>query len=469
MRALLASHDPHSAALLDADRGVEITYGELRERVGYIATILRTEWDSGLVFQVSTNTIESVEFYLACLEAGSPVCLIEPGPAERWLPLIGAFSPNVLALPRQSAVPAGMKIVREMLDGGAYRLAVPSSPPARRPVHPDLALLLTTSGSTGNPKLVRLTQGNLLSNARSIVTYLEITPGDRSIQSLPMHYSFGLSLINSHLFAGACVVLTSYSFLQRDFWRAFDHCRCTAFAGVPYVFETLHRLHFDPKLHPTLRVMTQAGGALRPDLIQAFYESSCAAGTRFFVMYGQTEATARIAYVPWEQLGNKVGSIGIAIPAGRLWLDPIQNLEFQELVYSGPNVMMGYAEDSAGLAAGDELGGILRTGDLATADADGFFTLRGRLKRFAKLFGKRINLEDIERDLEQAFPLQAVVLERVDGLHVYAAVHRDVNLVGVTLYLARKLNVPARSITAEVLDDIPLTPSGKKDYRALQS
>ena len=139
-------------------------------------------------------------------------------------------------------------------------------------LHPDLALLLTTSGSTGSPKLVRLTLGNLVANAVSIVEYLGITPEERGMQSLPMHYSYGLSLINSHLAAGASIALTPFSFLQPQFWQAFDAARCTSFAGVPYIYETLHRLRFDPRRYPALRTMTQAGGALRPDLIRSSTE-----------------------------------------------------------------------------------------------------------------------------------------------------------------------------------------------------
>jgi len=467
MREILEGHDPDSVALLDANQGVELTYGQLREKVAAAAGRLRAELGRGFVFHFATNTIESVVLYLACLDAACPVCLLEPGPPGRFEPLLAAYAPDALLLPAGVESPHGMKTELEM-EGSSYRLAVSPGRRGHYAPHAELALLLTTSGSTGSPKLVRLTRNNVLANARSIVTYLGITSGERSMQSLPMHYSFGLSLINSHLLAGACVVLTAYSFLQPMFWEAFDRCRCSAFAGVPYMYETLHRLRFDPRRHPSLRIMTQAGGGLRPDLIQVFYEKSRAAGIRFFVMYGQTEATARIAYVPWEQLGAKIGCIGIAIPHGRLWLEPVEDQEWQELVYKGPNVMMGYAETAADLTAGDELGGVLHTGDLADVDSDGFFSIRGRLKRFAKLFGRRVNLEDIERDLERRYPLQAAVIEHGDGLRVRAALRQDVNMDGVALYLAQQLNVPPKFIVAETIDSIPLTPSGKKDYRALQ-
>jgi long-chain acyl-CoA synthetase len=460
---LLARHDAGRAAVVDTAQRAELTWGSLLEQVSSTAQLLRREAGVGLVFLVTAHTAESVVLYLACLEARCPVCLIEPGaPTDR---IIAAFSPDALLLPARAECPEGFAEARALLQS-RYRLHVARTRIPRF-LHPDLALLLTTSGSTGSPKLVRLTLGNLVANAVSIVEYLGITPEERGMQSLPMHYSYGLSLINSHLAAGASIALTPFSFLQPQFWQAFDAARCTSFAGVPYIYETLHRLRFDPRRYPALHTMTQAGGALRPDLIREFYRKASSSGKRFFVMYGQTEATARISYVPWERLGEKIGSIGIAIPAGSLWLDKADGQTPSELIYSGPNVMMGYASDDEDLACGDTLGGILRTGDLAEADAEGFYFLQGRLKRFAKLYGKRISLEDIEQELERAYPMTAAVLEHGGGLRIFAALRGEVDLAAAALNVARQLNVPPKSISTESLPAIPLTSSGKKDYKAL--
>jgi long-chain acyl-CoA synthetase len=383
-------------------------------------------------------------------------------------PLLRAYDPDAVLLPQQVDMPADIRPGTSLPDG-TYCLGLRRTDRTGRPLHPALALLLTTSGSTGSPKLVRLTRNNVLANAHSIVRYLGIQPGERSIQSLPMHYSYGLSLVNSHLAAGATVVLTRHSFLRPEFWGVFDQTGCTSFAGVPYIYETLHRLRFDPKRHPSLHTMTQAGGGLRRDLIQSFYEHTSAAGCRFFVMYGQTEATARISYVPFERLGEKIGSIGIPILNGHLSLAPLEDSDLKELIYSGPNVMMGYAESVEDLAAGDELGGTLRTGDLATLDSEGFFYLTGRLKRFAKLFGRRISLEDVEKDLEMRYPIHAAVMDREGQLRVYAAAREKVDCDGIAHYLAQRLSVPPQCVTVDAIAGIPLTASGKKDYKALPS
>ncbi|HET9985581.1 MAG TPA: AMP-binding protein [Longimicrobiales bacterium] len=468
MSELLAGHPSGAVALVDADQGLEVTYGELRERVGQSAAWLRRELEGGLVFHVATNTPASIALYLACLEARCPVALLEPAPADRLEPLLRAYGPDAVLLPADTEMPAGRR-PGPMLPEAEYRMALRRAGSGPRPLHPDLALLLTTSGSTGSPKLVRLTRGNVAANARSIVEYLAIGPGERSVQSLPMHYSYGLSLVNSHLLAGATVVVTRHSFMRPEFWGAFDRAGCTSLAGVPYVYETLHRLRFDPARHPSLRTLTQAGGGLRPDLIQAFHDRARAAGARFFVMYGQTEATARIAYVPWERLGEKIGFIGVAIPRGRLSLAPVEDSEQQELIYEGPNVMMGYADSAADLAAGDELNGTLRTGDLAAADGEGFFKLTGRLKRVAKLFGRRISLEELEHELQARYPVDAAVVDRDGRLLVFAVARGDVDLTGIGHSLARQLGVPPKSVHVEAVAAIPLTASGKKDYKALPS
>ena len=193
MREFLAGHDPTAPALVDADAGTDVSYGELAERVGQAAALLSRELGRGLAFLVATPTPDSIALYLACLEARCPVALLEPGPAERLAPLLQAYAPDALLLPADAPLPGGYRAGTALALPG-YQLAVPEAPAPARGLHPALALLLTTSGSTGSPKLVRLSRENLLANARSIARYLALGPGERSIQSLPMHYSYGLSV-----------------------------------------------------------------------------------------------------------------------------------------------------------------------------------------------------------------------------------------------------------------------------------
>ncbi len=272
--------------------------------------------------------------------------------------------------------------------------------------HPELRVLLSTSGSTGSPKLVRLTEKNLFSNATQIADYLSLGLTSRAITTLPLHYSFGLSIVNSHLYAGGSIVLTNSSVTERHFWGLFNSSRANSLSGVPATFEMLKRLRFERMNLPYLRTVTQAGGRLSPELVRFFANLGKEKDFDFYVMYGQTEATARMSYLPPEEAITRSDSVGKAIPKGSFELIDQHGNEITtprtlgELVYRGPNVMMGYATSAADLQLGDELRGVLRTGDIAERDDEGFYYIRGRLKRFIKLFGNRVNLDDVEQKLQ---------------------------------------------------------------------
>ena len=165
-------------------------------------------------------------------------------------------------------------------------------------LHPDLAVLLSTSGTTGSPKLVRLSAANVLANAGAIVDYLGITAADVAPTVLPMHYCYGLSVVHSHLLVGASLLLTEDSVVDASFWDAASAHRITSLAGVPYTFELLDRVGFADMDLPHLRYVTQAGGRLAPEDVRRYARLGRERGWDLFVMYGQTEATARMAYLP---------------------------------------------------------------------------------------------------------------------------------------------------------------------------
>ena len=461
-------HRGDQPALIAPAEDTRIGYAELGERVEALAQGLRTIVGARrLVFLAPGPDLQAVLLYLACLRADLPVCLAEPQ-AEPLARLTRIYRPSLLLAPATLETPEGYTAGSSPAPG---YVAATAASPSDAAVHADLSLLLTTSGSTGSPKLVRLTARNLEANARAIATYLELGPAERAIQSLPIYYSYGLSVLHSHLLAGGTVVLTPHSFMRPEFWRDVDAHQVTSFAGVPYMYETLSRLRFDPARHASLRTLTQAGGALRHELITQFRDRCVAAGARLVVMYGQTEATARISYVPPDRLADKVGSIGVAIPGGSLRLEPVEGLDSaaSELVYEGPNVMMGYAESPADLALGDVLHGRLRTGDLGAVDADGYFKVVGRLKRFAKLFGRRVSLEDVEREAEAAFPVRAIATEAGERLRLCVASDADVTDDALVAHPARFLAVPPSAIAVRRMAELPLTSTGKKDYKAAEA
>lgn len=450
------------AALVDGATGTALRGPELRGAVAEAADRL-SALPTGVLFALTPLDLPGVLRYLGALAAGRPVLLLDPALDRTALEtLIGRFRPAGVT-GADGPVPAGYRA----FDGTGW---VRLDPDGETP-HPDLGVLLTTSGSTGNPKLVRLSAGAVLANARSIAVALGIGPGEVAPTSLPLHYSYGLSVLNSHLVAGATVLVEPNGVLSRSFWDAVDTYRATSFAGVPYHYEMLRRIGFAPAAHPSIRTLTQAGGRLSPALVQDFADRMAAAGGRLAVMYGQTEATARMAVLPPERLADKIGSAGQAIPGGAFTIRPLDGPADPdgagEVVYAGPNVMMGYAETEADLARGDDLGGVLPTGDLGRLDTEGFLTITGRLKRIGKVFGTRVSLDDLE-DLLRGHGVAAAVpgddrvviwLEGADGERCRAAARA----------LAERLRVHASGFDVRSVDTLPLLASGKVDYRALEA
>jgi acyl-CoA synthetase (AMP-forming)/AMP-acid ligase II len=224
------------------------------------------------------------------------------------------------------------------------------------------------------------------------------------------------------------------------------------------------KLRFLPDAHiaMTEQLRQFRDGALAEPLVRRMHDLAEQRGFKFFVFYGQTEATARISYLPWEALAPKIGSIGVAIPNGSMQIDP----ETGELIYSGPNVMMGYAECRDDLAKGDELGGILRTGDLARQDGDGFFYITGRMKRFLKMFGKRFNLDEVEQIVQGRFGFQTACFGRDDLLMVTVEAGSE-NAAAVVAMLSETFGVPKNAVRVETVAGLPRTLRGKIDYPAL--
>jgi acyl-coenzyme A synthetase/AMP-(fatty) acid ligase len=337
----------------------------------------------------------------------------------------------------------------------------------------ELALLLTTSGSTGSPKFVRQSYKNIRANTKSIVQYLEIDESERPITTLPMSYTYGLSIINSHLWMGASIILTQKTLMRKEFWRQFEDFGATSFGGVPYVYEMLDKLRFFRMELPLLRTMTQAGGKLSPELHKKFAEYAKANGKRFVVMYGHTEATARMSYLPYEKSLEKCGSVGIAVPGGEFSLIDIDGNEIAgsevagELVYKGDNVMLGYAESGDDLIKGDENGGILVTGDMAKRDADGYYCIVGRKKRFLKIFGSRVNLDETERILRAAFPDCDCACTGVDD-KMTVCITDDTAKAGILQYLAEKTGLNRLAFDFIVINRIPRNEAGKILYSELE-
>ena len=444
-------------AAIDVRSGRQWSYDELQRDVAQFQAALPKLGRKSLGLLITQNRYECLVAYLGALNDGCALMLLDFTLNRELLrDFLEAYRPDWIfstqsefEVPEYGRSTAGEPGLLERKEQQDLEL------------HADLALLLSTSGSTGSPKLVRLTLSNLAANAASIARYLQLTAQERPITSLPMSYSYGLSVLNSHLHVGATIALTDDGVIRREFWDAIDRYGCTSFAGVPYTYQLLLQTGLLKKKGSSLKMLTQAGGRLEERDIQQMYELALHRNWKFYVMYGQTEATARISYVPFEQLRGKVGAVGIAIPGGSLSV----NEETGELLYRGPNVMLGYAECLQDLAKGDELNGLLRTGDLAKQDADGFFYITGRLKRFLKLFGKRFNLDDVEKILSRQFAAAVACYGRDDLL--MAAVEGCENSEAVSRVLCDTFDLPQTAVKVVAMKELPRTLNGKLDYQRL--
>lgn len=441
-----------SPALVD-EAGQVVSYGELSSRVDLVANGLRELGSRQLGFLFMSNTAACLAAYLGCLRSGHVPLLLPADRDDEWAaPLRQQYQPAWSWRPGQSGGAAPLQgLQTHALEAGAPALA------------PELGLLLSTSGSTGSAKLVRLSYDNLQANAASIAQYLQLTPQERPLTVLPPHYSYGLSIINSHLFAGACLVVRDVSVLTRDFADTIRRYEVTSISGVPYTYQMLARTGFSKLELPSLRTMTQAGGKLDERLVTEFGRLAQDRGWRFFVMYGQTEATARISFVPPQELLANPGTVGIAIPGGRLRLDP----DTSELIYEGPNVMLGYAQSRADLALGDQLHGVLRTGDLAQQDAQGFFRIVGRISRFIKVAGNRIGLDDVEAQLSTELGQAAMAHGRDERLVVWLESSEHDIEERARQVLATRCGVHHSMFRLRLLDQLPRMSNGKKDYNAM--
>lgn len=425
-----------------------------------------------LAFCLCTNSIPSLAGYISMLETGIvPVMIDATKNIDLLDNLYKLYRPQLIWSPTITIKENRMSCITESYTFEGYSLYTTPFDMDSYSLHNDLAILLTTSGSTGSPKLVKLTQKNILSNAESIAAYLGITSEDRPITSLPMYYSYGLSVINSHLIKGATILLTDKAVIQKEFWDFAKREKATSIAGVPYTYEMLRRLRVFKLDLPSLKTMTQAGGKLNPKIAEEYIRNAKECGKRFIVMYGQTEATARMSYLPWEHAEEKYASIGVAIPGGRFSLIDVNGNEIikpnidGELVYEGPNVSLGYAECIKDLAKGDENHGILHTGDIAYRDEDGYYYITGRMKRFVKVWGNRCNLDATEQLVKNITTNCACA--GVDDLITVFVTEKGLE-TQIKNFLSEKMGLNTRAFSVKVIDSIPKNNSGKVLYSELQ-
>ena len=466
MKSFFKDLEHFSDSIALTTQSEQITYSALIDEIKALSQFIRNR---DLVFLICENSIESIVGYLTCLREGYIPLLIGSSIDEFLLQdLIKTYQPSYIWTSKNFELASYEW--KNVYHNRSFHLLEKTNKFGHI-FHEDLAALLMTSGSTGSPVLVRLSYENLNQNAISISQSLSITIDDTPITTLPMNYTYGLSIINSHLLNGCEIILTELSIISKEFWDIINTKNVTTFGGVPYTYQMLKRLNFEKLNLNKISKLTQAGGKLDSNLVKYFSEHCFNKGIQFFVMYGQTEATARMSCLPAIDAMRKFGSIGLPIAKGEFYLTDEANKIISEpevvgeLHYKGPNVSMGYAYTIADFIKCDENNGVLATGDIAKKDSDGYYYIVGRKKRFIKIFGNRISLDEIENILLKN-AISAISTGVDDKLLIYTTQENGLN--DIRLLISTKIGIHQSAISVIFITEFPRNESGKILYSKLQ-
>lgn len=446
-----------AVAIVDADSGTNWSYAQLAVAVDRAARDLYRP-QPAVVLLFAGKDRGAIVWYLAALQCGhsvflSPVAVEHPGAAA----LIEAYRPEIivfrLGVPDAAVVEPYRRLPPVHGYNILFRRVNHDSPP-----HPDLALVLSTSASTGSPKAVRLSTRGLQGVAHDVACALSLTEQDRSLISLPLSYVYGLSVLNSSLSAGASVVTASGTPADRGYWARITGSRVTVVPAVSQTFEFMRVLALAPGHLPSVRKFTHSGQSLEPGLFHWLYESFAPAGVEIYLMYGQTEAGGRMTVLPPRYLPGACRSVGLPVGTSQVRIDGDG-----EIVFSGAGVMLGYAQERTDLARADELGGVLRTGDTGHLDSEGLLFITGRVSRYCKAYGQRISLDDVERQLGG---VTAAAIEK-DGIIAVFMEGVLADNAAVRLDLAQRFHLPPQTFRVVSVAELPRTERGKVAYRAL--
>lgn len=459
------------APALISDTGVTLTYRELAALSDEADAAIRENEAAGpMTMFVCRNSPGAIAGYAALINKGHPMIPVSAEqPAEMRKELMKAYRPGLLLVPEEMR--GEYPVMREICVIRDYILLKTNYMDCF-PVHPQLGLLITTSGSTGSVKFVRQSWENLRCNAETIAGYLGIGLDDKTITSLPLQYTYGLSMLHANLLRGASMVVTQSGIMDAEFWDLFEAEEVTCFHGAASIYEILQHVGIFEDDFPSLRTMSQAGGKLSRELQEYYGRYAEKYGKHFIIMYGQSEATAAITWLPPEDILRKPGSAGIIIPNGNASLiDEAGNRITAahargELVYRGPNVAMGYAQHGEDLQRGDDWGGVLKTGDIASFDEDDYLSITGRLKRFIKMAGHRVSLDEIDSMIMDEFNILSASVGTDDHLTVF--VTEEGEKEPVEAFIRSRISVARAGFRVQTIPAFPKNEGGKILYAELQ-
>jgi len=459
----------------------EITYKDLYNSCINLSGWIREKSGTGQhIFLLSANNIFFLKAYLAIIKSGNICIPLDPSIEKENFRYINELTqPKLIFLTPdvERRLELGSSSINVLPDSDAFAEKPVSGVASEKEFDRErCAEIIFTSGSTGKPKGVMISHKNLIANTSSIVEYLQLTPDDRMLVVLPFYYCYGLSLLHTHLRVGGSIVFNNAFIFLGGVLKSLIDNKCTGFAGVPSHFQILLRKSdsFKQTKFPDLKYVTQAGGKLAPIFIDEFREAH--PNVRFVVMYGQTEATARLSWLPPEVYDRRKGSMGKGIPGVELRVisetgEPIKPGETGEVIACGDNIMMGYFADEEGTKNAIR-NGWLYTGDLGTVDEDGYIYLTARSKEIIKVRGKRISPKEIEAVILALPEVIDCTIEGIEDeiegemLKATVTVRKD-SISSLTRekliqHCAQHLTLFKVPQVYEFRDDLTISPTGKK-------
>ena len=457
------SKNKNNTAIINEDNKI-IKYHSLTSFIENFITNIKKRC---LVFLICNNNLETIIGYLGFIKTNCVTTLIdEKTENSLLLNIISKYKPNYIFISNKKKI---------LLTGYSTEFVFYNYSLLKRAneikikLHDDLMLLISTSGSTGSIKFVRQSYTNLKSNTNSISKYLNISEIDNSITTLPMSYVYGLSVVNTHLKNGASITLNNWSIIQKAFWEKIYKNKVTNFAGVPYTYEIIEKLELKKFDLKSLKYTTQAGGKLPIKTAKNIISKYEKSDIKLIIMYGASEATARMTYLPWKDVKKKPESIGKSIPGGTIWLENefgkkinTKN-KYGEIIYKGKNVSMGYASNLSDLNKGDINNLILRTGDIGYKDEDGYYYLVGRKDRFIKIHGLRVNLSEVEEIISKMNIKSMCLKGNANKILIYIKEKKKIEVLKKNL--SQLLNLHPTTFVIQIIKEFPLNKNYKISYK----
>lgn len=431
----------------------EIIYSRLRDESDRIAACIRKR---SLCIIICSNTYECIAGYVGCisnrivpmmLSYKVDICVLNN--------IIMSYKPQVLWIPKEILEKNKDKINFNKIIYELKKYVLININDYNTNINDNLALLLSTSGSTGSRKFVRLSYKNIEENTKSIVEALNIKKEDKTITLLPLNYTYELSVINTHLYSGATIIVTNEPIYKNKFWKMLNEYKVNSISGVPYTYEMLIKLKLLNNIPTFVKKFMLSGGCLDISYQKIINDYTIKNNIDFFSMYGQTEATARITCMKSDN--EHIGSMGKFIPnvSGKI-------LDNGELVVYGENISMGYAYSYKDMEKGDENKGILHTGDIVEMDIDGYFYWKGRLDRNKKVLGHRINLDEFDEILRKKYENKFFVSNIIkDSIIINTDLENHKELIE---YVIKLTNFNKQIFIINDMDSLPRKENGKVDY-----